>query len=85
MASAKKTRTKSTPRKKTNSDAVSSTATLDEDDGDDAGRSTSMGLAVDEEVLEFIAALDRFKKEHNRNFPSWSEVLHVVKSLGYRR
>ena len=34
---------------------------------------------------EFIAALDRFKKEHNRNFPSWSEVLHVVKSLGYRR
>ena len=85
MASAKKTRTKSAPRKKTNTDAVSSTATLDEGDGDDAGRSTSMGLAVDDEVLEFIAALDRFKKEHNRNFPSWSEVLHVVKSLGYRR
>jgi hypothetical protein len=35
MASAKKTRTKSAPRKKSNTDAVSSTATLDEDDGDE--------------------------------------------------
>jgi hypothetical protein len=57
------------------------------DDGADvvAARSNPLGLEVDDEVLEFIAALERFKKQHGRPFPSWSEVLHVVRSLGYRR
>lgn len=48
-------------------------------------RSNPLGLEIDDEVLEFIAALDRFKKEHGRPFPSWSEVLHVLRALGYRR
>jgi hypothetical protein len=42
-------------------------------------------LEVDPEVLEFIAAIDRFKKRHNRLFPSWSEILHVLRELGYRK
>ena len=42
-------------------------------------------LEVDPAVLEFIAAIDKFKKEHNRPFPSWSEVLHVLRDLGYKR
>ena len=42
-------------------------------------------LEVDPEVLEFIAAIDRFKKRHNRPFPSWSEILHVLRELGYRK
>ena len=37
------------------------------------------------EVLEFIAAIDRFKKENGRPFPSWSEILLVLRELGYRR
>lgn len=53
--------------------------------GDEPGRSNPLGLEVDAEVLEFIDAIDRFKKEHNRPFPSWSEVLHVLRGLGYRR
>jgi hypothetical protein len=40
---------------------------------------------VDADVLEFIEALDRFKKQHGRPFPSWSEVLLVVRQLGYTR
>lgn len=40
---------------------------------------------VDADVLEFIEAIDRFKKKHARPFPSWSEVLMVLKQLGYRR
>jgi hypothetical protein len=40
---------------------------------------------IDDEALEFIAALDDYKKRHDRPFPSWSEVLHVLKSLGYAR
>jgi hypothetical protein len=55
------------------------------DDADAQNRSNPLGLEVDDEVLDFIAALERFKKEHSRPFPSWSEVLHVLRSLGYRR
>lgn len=40
---------------------------------------------VDADVLEFIDALDRFKKQHGRPFPSWSEVLLVLRQLGYTR
>jgi hypothetical protein len=53
--------------------------------GDGPARSSAMGLEVDDEVLEFIAALERFKKANNRPFPGWSEVLFVLKQLGYRR
>ncbi len=40
---------------------------------------------VDADALEFIEAIDRFKREHGRPFPSWSEVLMVLRELGYRR
>jgi hypothetical protein len=40
---------------------------------------------VDADALEFIEAIDRFKRQHGRPFPSWSEVLMVLRELGYRR
>lgn len=48
-------------------------------------RSAPALAEVDAEVLEFIEAVDRFKKQHGRPFPSWSEVLLIVRQLGYRR
>ncbi|MCB9878539.1 MAG: hypothetical protein H6835_13155 [Planctomycetes bacterium] len=48
-------------------------------------RSSAPMAEVDGEVLEFIAAIDTFKKQHGRPFPSWSEVLLIVRQLGYRR
>ena len=42
-------------------------------------------VEIDPEALEFIAALEKYKKIHGRPFPSWSEVLHVLRQLGYRR
>lgn len=48
-------------------------------------RSTPRIAEIDGEVMEFIAALDRFKDENSRPFPSWSEVLQVLKGLGYDR
>jgi hypothetical protein len=50
-----------------------------------AARRSAPSLDVDADVLEFIAALDAYKAAHSRPFPSWSEVLHVLRSLGYRR
>ena len=42
-------------------------------------------LEIDPEVLDFIEAIDRYKKKHNRPFPSWSEVLYVFRKLGYKK
>ena len=35
--------------------------------------------------LEFINAIAAYKQAYGKPFPTWSEVLHVVKSLGYRK
>ena len=37
------------------------------------------------EVVEFITAIDEYKRKHQRPFPNWSEVLEIVKALGYSR
>ncbi|HSG72457.1 MAG TPA: hypothetical protein VLA12_18745 [Planctomycetaceae bacterium] len=38
----------------------------------------------DDEV-EFMRAMDDYKRHSGRPFPTWSEVLEVVISLGYRK
>ena len=38
-----------------------------------------------DEETEFMKAMDRYKRENRRPFPTWSEVLEVMSSLGYRR
>ena len=35
--------------------------------------------------VEFMQALDRSKRTHGRMFPTCSEILEVVRSLGYDR
>ncbi len=37
------------------------------------------------EELEFITAIDEYKRIHQRKFPNWSEVLGILKSLGYAK
>ena len=46
---------------------------------------TPPNLEVDPEVLEFINAINRYKKSHNRPFPSYSEILYVLRKLGYTK
>jgi len=38
----------------------------------------------DDEV-EFMTAMDDYKRRSGRQFPTWSEVLEVMRSLGYRK
>lgn len=38
----------------------------------------------DEEIL-FMKAMDQYKRDNRRPFPTWSEVLEVLRALGYRR
>lgn len=45
----------------------------------------SPGEEVTPEVLEFISAVESYKKQHGRPFPTWSEVLGILHALGYRK
>ena len=38
----------------------------------------------DDEV-EFMRAMDEYKRKSGRMFPTWSEVLEVVRGLGYTK
>ena len=38
----------------------------------------------DEEIV-FMKAMDQYKRANRRPFPTWSEVLEVLRALGYRK
>ena len=38
----------------------------------------------DEEIV-FMKAMDQYKRDNRRPFPTWSEVLEVLRALGYRK
>lgn len=38
-----------------------------------------------DEQFEFLMAIDTYKKQNQRPFPSWTEVMEVIKALGYRK
>ncbi len=50
----------------------------------DSRRSAEEGELNDEQ-FEFVMAIDEYKRVNKRPFPSWTEVLEVVKYLGYRK
>lgn len=38
-----------------------------------------------DDQIEFMKAMDQYKRDNRRPFPTWSEVLEVLQALGYRR
>ena len=48
-------------------------------------RRSQFSTPVDEDSLEFIKAIEEFKEEKGRPFPSWTEVLLILKKLGYSK
>jgi len=40
---------------------------------------------MSDEQFDFLMAIDRYKKENARPFPTWTEVLELIKALGYRK
>lgn len=50
----------------------------------DDRRSAEEGEMSDEQ-FEFVMAVDTYKRLNHRPFPTWTEVLEVVKQLGYRK
>lgn len=75
MGAPKKT-TKTSPKKL-------STPEEHEEDGKKATAARPDEMPPD--VLEFIHAIDVYKRVNQRPFPNWSEVLEILKGLGYSR
>ena len=40
---------------------------------------------MSDEQFEFLMAIDEYKRKNTRPFPTWTEVLEVIKTLGYRK
>ena len=40
---------------------------------------------MSDEELKFIKAVNEYKQRYNKPFPTWSEILHILKSLGYEK
>ena len=51
---------------------------------DDERKSAEEGEMTDEQFI-FLMAIEEYKKKNNRPFPTWTEVLEVIKALGYRK
>ncbi len=50
----------------------------------DFTRSAEEGEMTGEQFL-FLMAIDAFKRVNNKTFPSWSDVLEIIRRLGYRK
>jgi hypothetical protein len=41
--------------------------------------------SMTDEQFEFLMAIDNYKKQNQRPFPSWTEVLDIILAMGYRK
>jgi len=40
---------------------------------------------MSDEQFEFLMAVQEYKRKNSRPFPTWTEVLELIKALGYRK
>ena len=40
---------------------------------------------MNQEQFLFLVAINAFKEANGRTFPTWTDVLEVVRKLGYRK
>jgi len=40
---------------------------------------------MSDDQYEFMMAMAAYKEDNHRNYPTWTEALEVLKSLGYRK
>ncbi len=50
----------------------------------DFTKSAEEGEMTHEQFM-FLMAIDAFKQVNNKTFPSWTDVLEVIRKLGYRK
>jgi hypothetical protein len=40
---------------------------------------------MNDEQFEFLMAIDEYKRANQRPFPTWTEILEVIRAIGYRK
>ncbi len=50
----------------------------------DERKSAEQGQMSDEQ-FEFLLAIEEYKRKNTRPFPTWTEILEVIKAMGYRK
>ena len=40
---------------------------------------------MNDEQFEFLMVIDQYKRLNRRPFPSWTEILEIIKAMGYRK
>ena len=40
---------------------------------------------MNDEQFAFLMAIDNYKRQNQKPFPTWTEVLDVIKAMGYRK
>ncbi|MHC4157323.1 MAG: hypothetical protein ACYST6_20760 [Planctomycetota bacterium] len=40
---------------------------------------------MSDEQFEFLMAIEEYKRKNAKPFPTWTEVLEVIRALGYRK
>ena len=48
-------------------------------------RKSAEEVNMSDEQFDFLMAIEEYKKQNSRPFPTWTEVLEVIKALGYRK
>jgi hypothetical protein len=49
------------------------------------GTAVDRGQEYTAEELEFMKAVDRWKRKNNCPYPSWGQVLAIARALGWRK
>jgi hypothetical protein len=44
-----------------------------------------MGADYSADEIEFMMAMERFKRTHHRPYPDCGDVIEVIRNLGYRK
>ncbi len=50
----------------------------------DERKAAEQGQMSDEQ-FEFLLAIEEYKKQNDKRFPTWTEVFEVIQALGYRK
>jgi hypothetical protein len=73
------------PTTTTNATKKKSARPLDKDESEPKKGVAARPDEMPPDVLEFIHAIDVYKRVNQRPFPNWSEILEILKGLGYSR
>lgn len=86
---------RATLRRKSAERRTEKSAIYDDDDRRESGRRqierrrqidpTTCERDYQPDEVEFMRAMDDYKRRSGRQFPTWSEVLEVLRDLGYRK